>query len=528
MYNDLLGQPDELKALRPYKASAMYLSLECWISDKEKLYELATIQGDEFVRGSAPDELARPEWQAVRYFTAEANEKFASSFAADVKGEELNKKQRALDAMAENAEAVAGVMGEYQDRARALLQRMGGQVDKTREPRTFLEAQNRGTDEMGKFSASMAEAQKATDAAGQQAKIKEADDHRLKALELFYKALSLADDATSLEDKNIVRYYICYMTYTMQRTYDAAVVGEFLLRYYPNSGGARSAAKIALACYVQEYQNNQAAAQSGTGKVLNPEYDRNKMYAIASEITKRWAGEQEADEAWNILLAIAINEKNVADILTTLGKIQETAALRADAEMRAGSTLWSLYNEQLTLEDGDPGKPTAEKLQEVAKTANDILAKAVERERPKLDGPAKLTLQHADAIRFLADSYIALGQNDKALALLEDPKLGLLALVRNAKDNAAATVEPIPLETYKLAPAGLHPQQQGGRRRKADPGTQRFDEAVRRRHQGAALGHLPEPRAAAGKASRRQSPSGQLCGHQSGGFRLPLLPRASS
>ena len=452
LYNDLLGQPDELKALRPYKASAMYLSLECWISDTEKLYELATIQGAEFINASSNDELVRPEWQAVRYFTAAANEKFAASFKPDVKGEELNRKQRALDAAAENAEAVAGVMGEYQDRSRALLQRMGSQVDKSREPRTFLEAQNRGTDEMGKFSAAMAEAQKATDAAAQQAKLKEADEARAKAIELFYKALSLAEDNTSLEDKNIVRYYIGYMTYTMGRTYDAAVVGEFLLRYYPNSGGARSAAKIALACYVQEYQNNQAAKQADpNAKVVNAEYDRNKMYAIASEITKRWAGEAEADEAWNILLAIAINEKNVADILKTLGNIQETAAMRSDAEMRAGSTLWSLYNEQLTLEDGDPGKPPAEKLQELAKTANGILAKAVERDRPKLDSPAKLTLSHADAIRFLADSYIAMGQADKALPLLEDPKLGLLALVRNAATNPAATVDPIPLETYKLA-----------------------------------------------------------------------------
>lgn len=454
LYNDLLGQPDELKTLRPYKASAMYLSLQCWTSDTEKLYELATLQADEFIRGSSNDELNRPEWLAVKYYGALANELFAASFPADAKGEELKKKQAALDSAAEYAEAVAGVTGEYQDLSRALLQRMGTQVDKTREPRTFLEAQNRGTDEMGKYSAAMAEAAKATDPAAQAAKVKEADEHRNTALGLFYKALSLADEATSLEDKNIVRYYICYMKFTMQQTYDAAVVGEFLLKFYPNSGGARSAAKIALACYVTEYQNNQAALQSGdpnVAKPLNPEYDRNKMYAIASEITKRWAGEPEADDAWNILLAIAINEKNVADILMTLGKIQETSEMRAEAEMRAGSTLWALYNEQLSLDDGDPSKPAAEKLQELVKTANEVLEKGVERRRPKLDSTAKLTLADADAIRFLVDSRIALGQNDKALALLEDPKLGLLALVRAAAANPAATVDPIPFETFKLA-----------------------------------------------------------------------------
>src|SRR5262249_23729679 len=34
---------------------------------------------------------------------------------------------------------------------------------------------------------------------------------------------------------------------------------------------------------------------------------------------------------------------------------------------------------------------------------------------------------------------------------LEDPKIGLLTLVRGKEKNAAATVDPIPLETYKLA-----------------------------------------------------------------------------
>ncbi|MBL9093605.1 MAG: hypothetical protein JNL96_20475 [Planctomycetaceae bacterium] len=468
LYNDLLGQPDELKTLRPYKASAMYLSLQCWTAESEKLYELASIQADEFIRASSNDELIRPEWLAVRYYGALANELYAATLPADAKGQEANKKQNALDKAAEYAEVVASTANEYQDLARVLLQRMGQNVDKTREPRTFLEAQNRGTDEMSKFSAALAEAQKGGDQA--QAKLKEADEHRAAALDMFGKALKLVNEDTSLEDKNIVRYYICYLMFTQQKTYEAAVIGEFLLKFYPNSGGARSAAKIALACYVTEYQNNQAALLgpavdvgegssagsvaprgSGVRAPVNPEYDRNKMYAIASEITKRWAGEQDADDAWNILLAIAINERNVPEILNTLGKIQETSATRSDAEMRAGSTLWMLYNEQLTLDDGAPSKLPADKMQQLAVDANKVLEAAIARDRPKIAGIEQLTLQHAEAIRYLCETRVALGQNDKTLELIEDPKIGLLPLVRGAAKNPAATVEPVPLETYKLA-----------------------------------------------------------------------------
>ncbi len=88
LYNDLLGQPDELKTLRPYKASAMYLSLQCWTAESEKLYELASIQADEFIRASSNDELIRPEWLAVRYYGALANELYAATLPADAKGQE--------------------------------------------------------------------------------------------------------------------------------------------------------------------------------------------------------------------------------------------------------------------------------------------------------------------------------------------------------------------------------------------------------------------------------------------------------
>ncbi|MCE9603683.1 MAG: hypothetical protein K8U03_02145 [Planctomycetia bacterium] len=450
LYNDLLGQPDDLKSLRPYKASALYLSLQCWTAETEKLYELAAIQAEEFIRGSSNEELSRPEWLAVRYYGAVANKLWSGTFPAGAKGEEATKKQRALDHAADYAEVVASATGEYQDLARALLKEIGSNVDPNREPRTFLEAQNRGTEEMTKFSAAVAEAQKATDPAIQAAKQKEANTARDGALTMFAKAVTLADENTSFDDRNIVRYYICYLMYTQGKTYEPAVMGEFLLKFYPNSGGARSAAQIALAGYVNEYQNNQQLLLENK-KPFDAAFDRKKMYSIASEITKRWKGEKEADDAWNILLAIAINEKNLPDILLALGSIQETAAIRSDAEMRAAGTLWGLYSEQLGIDDGAPTKMPAADMQNLAVQTNAILEKAIERERPKLDAVEKLTVQHADALRFLCETRIALGQNAKALEILEDPKLGLLTLVRNAAKNPAATVAPIPIEAYKLA-----------------------------------------------------------------------------
>ncbi len=62
-----------------------------------------------------------------------------------------------------------------------------------------------------------------------------------------------------------------------------------------------------------------------------------------------------------------------------------------------------------------------------------------------------MTLHEAETQMFLCESQIALGQFAEALKTLEDPKIGLLTLVRGKDKNPDATQDPIPLETYKLA-----------------------------------------------------------------------------
>ena len=445
LFADLLGQPDNLTALRPYKASAMYLSLQCWTDDNEKLYELATIQGEEFLKGSSTGELSRPEWLAVRYFTALANKLRLSQLPPKpTVPAEITEKQKCFDSARQNSEIVASTPGEYQDAGRNLLKDLLGSADAAdREPKSFVEAQNRGLDSMNLFSQAMVDAGKLTDPTEKAAKEKEAIEARLKANDYFYLALRLADANTSLEDKNTVRYYLCYLAYTENRTYDAAVIGQFLLRYYPNSGGARQGAQIALASYVTEYQN----APPGPAK----DFEQAKMREVAAEIAKRWKGQKEADDAWNILLAIAMNEKRIPDMLAALENITEASTVRADAEMKAGQTLWMMYSEQLGLDDGAPNKLPAAEMQALGAQANALLDKAIERQKPLLDDVSKLTMQQADTLRFLCESRIALGQNAKALECIDDPAMGLLTLVRNKDKNPAASAAPIPIETYKLA-----------------------------------------------------------------------------
>lgn len=109
LYNDLLTQPDELTALRRLRVAAMYLSLECWTTEQEKLYELAFSQGEEYLTHLRPEEKSWPEWYAVRYFTARGY--FLA--AAGLGPERADDRQAWLRRSAEQAEQLAKEANPY-------------------------------------------------------------------------------------------------------------------------------------------------------------------------------------------------------------------------------------------------------------------------------------------------------------------------------------------------------------------------------------------------------------------------------
>ena len=59
------------------------------------------------------------------------------------------------------------------------------------------------------------------------------------------QAVSLSDNKTPIDDLNSARWYLCYLLFDSGQYYDAAALGEFLARRYPDSLPARRAALIA-------------------------------------------------------------------------------------------------------------------------------------------------------------------------------------------------------------------------------------------------------------------------------------------
>jgi hypothetical protein len=115
---DITSQPD-LKPLHRLRVTATYLSQECWNLEKEKMYQLAFSEGEEYLAGLPSEEEMWPEWQAVRYQTARgyllaATEKPKDGAANPNRAEWLAKSR-------EHAGKLAEQPGMYQASAKGLL-----------------------------------------------------------------------------------------------------------------------------------------------------------------------------------------------------------------------------------------------------------------------------------------------------------------------------------------------------------------------------------------------------------------------
>ncbi len=444
LYADILGQPDD-EEFRKLKASALYLSLECWLKDSEKRYELAGLKGEEWLNKARGTEDRQPDWLAIRYYTALSEVMQAESL--DPKdAATANKKKTLLAAAREHANQVAKLPGVYKDAAKALIPRTGGADVANKEPTNFMEALERGRVAMDEMSAKQQQIRVAPELGPEAVKSvpqyqQEAADLRQKAMTYFDLALKLRDETVPVDEINNVRYYLCFLNYQVKKFYEAAVLGEFLATRYPSSGGARQGAKIALACFYESYRDPALAATK--------EFDFQKMVEVAEYMTRRWKDEAETNDAWAILLAINVGEHRIKEAFECLAKIPESSPMRADQELKLGQSCWREYLLAQQKEEGSSERLPQAELDKLVAQAAEMLESGMNRMRANVEAGGAVTLDLTAAALSAAQIYLGSGKPEKAVALLEDPKIGPLTLY-TAK-NPIVLQHDIPIEVHKAA-----------------------------------------------------------------------------
>lgn len=503
-YGELLDQPDEPEEFRTLKTKTLRLAMEGWLHPSEKKYLEAIKRGSEWIKKSRPTDDRESDWLSIRMSLAKAYKMQADE--ADPK--ETRTISQSVSEAKKQANIIARTTNEFQDEARQLVATLGG-PDRTGEkpdPRTFDEAKAAGKEALdavqtsllvvGQLPRQIASEKDATAKAELEKQLEEAKDTLLAAREdamTYYQlALRMTDSDTPSEDINIVRYFLGYLYFLQQDYYRAALMGEFVARRYPDSAGARQSAKIAMACYIQIYGENnelagtlfkeldkdtngavageeltalpdiaQGADANADQKVTSEELanrlvnaDVTNIVSISEYIADKWADQPEAEEALNTLVPFMINAGELDRAQEFLARIPESSPKRGDSEMKTGQAIWGTFLREsqqleLSLVDGPPaGVDVAakrEKLKSLTSKAVEILTAGYGR----LDKSTKPTRSIVTALLSLAQAHLESQQASNAVEVLEDPNFGPLVLVN--KKDPAATDPPVVEEVYKTA-----------------------------------------------------------------------------
>ncbi|MEO8494267.1 MAG: hypothetical protein ABI614_04300 [Planctomycetota bacterium] len=503
-YGELLDQPDEPEEFRTLKTKTLRLAMSGWLDPAEKKYVEAIKRGSEWVKKSRPTDDREADWLSIRLSLAKAYKMQAD----ETEKSDTRTINQAKSEAKKQANFVAGKTGEFQDEARQLVAALGG-PDRTGEkvePRTFDESKNAGKEALDSIQTASLVVNQVP------AKIAKEKDEKLKAdlekqlteaqttlatarddaMKYYEFALRLADGETSIDDVNIVRYFLCYLYYLEKNYYKAALMGEFVARRYPDSAGARQSAKIAMACFIQIYGDTNETAtalfkeldtnadgaivgeelaalpdiakgadENGDQKVTSAElagrlleFDVTHIVSVAEYIADKWSDQPEAEEALNTLVPFMINAGELERAEQFLNRIPESSPKRGDSELKTGQAMWGTFlrdSQQLAaLEvDGPPaGVDVAAKRQDL-KTLTTKAVAILSAGYGRLDAATKPSRTTVTALLSLAQAYLETQQPAKAVEVLENANFGPLVLV-NKKDESAKDPA-VAEEIYKTA-----------------------------------------------------------------------------
>jgi hypothetical protein len=461
LFTELMSNPEESDAFHTHRAKTIEFALDSWLA--EKSYKEIMDKAYPLVNAARANEDKTPEFMEMRVKIAQAAKLRADELKKE-KPPNVNEIKKLLTAGRKLATEAARATGPWQEKARKMIADFAGgdaeAVAQKPDPKTFVEARTAGTDAITKMtdselivkqvSARLPAISNPQEKANLQQQIEDArkvaTEARADAAQFLNVALRLADKDTDINGLNQIRYLVCFLSYNEEKYYEAIVLGEFIATKYPDSQGARQCAKIAMAAYLKLYAE---------AKPDDREYESRQIVNICDYIVKKWPDQPEAEEALNTLIPFMIREKRLDKALEFLSKIAADSPNRGIAELKTGQALWAAYldgqkevreweQDPATAPEADVVTKRKTELDELKKQAKTILTDGVSR----MQAAGEVTNVVATAVLSLAQIYVDTNEPAKSVEKLEDPKLGVLTLVK-AK-SPATQKEGFDVLAYKI------------------------------------------------------------------------------
>ena len=452
-YGELLDQPSSPESFWTLKTKTLRLAMDSWLDSQQRKYVEAIKQASSWLDAAPKSTQRSPDMLAIRLSLALAFQMQAEEYEKR-NSRDLATIRISYDEAIKNVRFVAAEEGELQEEAAELLLELGGRAlgDPDAEPETFTEAQKEGKkslDEIGPAAQEVVNLEslllrsEPDDRESVRQRLDNAKTNlasvQNNALMSYRLAMRLADIDTPPSELNLVRYFVCYLYFTQGRYHEAAVMGDFVSRKFPQSAGAKQCAKISLACYL---------------KLLEAAGDEPKAFEIGKvAMATRWIADQwqdtpEAIESLSTVVPIMVNANALEFACEFAQLLPEASSQRAMAELVAGQALWAsqLSRQQRNANlSSAPAVITGDDAGEVeGPNALALLISGYEH----LPKDSEVDASVATAILSLAQALVAKGQSvsesteksqmnaSKVVEILEDENFGPLGLIDREHEAA--------------------------------------------------------------------------------------------
>ena len=451
-FADLMDQPDEPQAFRDLKNKTLILYLETLKASKKHDEAIKKFKDwQEIARG--PEEI-NIEGLAIQFLAGDVYLQYGRSLKEK---KDVKTRNDIFQQAHKLFKHVARFPGEYQKQARSKLNLPEFGEGKVLEPTDFAQACDRARDALDRTQDTNLSPEEAAEA-------------RKEAIKYYRMAIEMKTPEQTHEDMNLIRYYLSYLYWLDEDAYRAAITGEFLARRYPEATGARPGSRIAMAAWVKLYNDADAWLKQAREELkLDPaahaqaemdsmtalsDFYTAQMVDVAQYVTKRWAGEPEADEAWLMLIRSALMADDLQKSQEYLPNVSPESPRRGEIELMVGQKLWAAYLAEARKPE-DESATADQKAQRQAKTekmladAQQTLSDGIQRMRKSVDDGAEVSYTLAASVLSLTQICIGANQPAKAVELLEDEKIGALTLV--AANNPVTERGSFRVQTYKAA-----------------------------------------------------------------------------
>ncbi|MFP6670236.1 MAG: hypothetical protein VB857_02380, partial [Pirellulaceae bacterium] len=249
-----------------------------------------------------------------------------------------------------------------------------------------------------------------------------------RAVELYRLALGFVDDETPVGDIQTVYYYMAFCNYQMKEFYDAAILGEFLARRYPESTGAKQGAKIALSAY-----HNLLLLKAPADR----DFENSRLASVAQYMVDNWPESPETIDARLKLIPELLRAGNVQQAIIYIKALPEKHQSRADMELRLGREIWRQYRVQAkrfrTLQEESPGADELNTMKQQMIDTRELAAEYLQQGLSRVGKSSKPSAALALSVLALSQYHVEVNEPEKAVSQMEAPGTGVLAIAQDPK-----------------------------------------------------------------------------------------------